>query len=155
MHPRSSHRALGSHPITPFAQNQPLQFELIEKNDLLQYSLASSVNAVINAWHLATSYLGLIPPNSVADKFPYYRHAAGNPSVTQLPRRISWVFNTRKNIEQQQKTPTKSSSAPAPALRRGKKSFSRDGLTKPGMVLFYNIVLAWAMFQVDVSAARF
>ena len=52
-----------------------LQFELVESTDLLRLAFASAVGACANALRLAQSILGLIPPNSVLDKFPHYRWA--------------------------------------------------------------------------------
>jgi hypothetical protein len=150
-------------------------FELIESSDLLQFSLASTVTAFTSTWKLATSYLGLIPQNSVADKYPYYRSAAGASSTGPLPRTLTWVLKTeestaRSNLhalelskiaaEEQEQASISSIAALQPQqqlrpVRRGRKKYPRDALTAPGTVLFYNIALAWAMFQVDVSASSF
>lgn len=54
-----------------------LHFEFIDSNTALQESLASSVNTLSQAWSLATSYLGLIPSNSVKSKLPY-RNLSGS-----------------------------------------------------------------------------
>ncbi|KAH7622035.1 hypothetical protein NADE_004628 [Nannochloris sp. 'desiccata'] len=165
--------------LPPFRDLGPKQwtFELIESSDLLQFSLASTVTAFTSTWRLATSYLGLIPQNSVTDKYPYYRSAAGASSTGPLPRSLTWVLRTEESAarnrlhalelseiagddEHQQPSVTPPIAALQPQqqlrpVRRGQKKYPRDALTAPGTVLFYNLALAWAMFQVDVSASSF
>ena len=149
--------------------HKPLTFELVEEIDLLQYSLASSVNAVAGAWRLATSYLGLIPPNSVRDKFPFYRQAVVSSSTGPLPRDLNWILRTqssrtRKAIEVAHEAEAADpavvfpppATIPRPAtVRRGRRDYPRDALTNPKTIFFYNIILALAMFQIDVSASSF
>jgi hypothetical protein len=168
---RSSPREL---PAFRYEGPKQWTFELIESTDLLQFSLASTVTAFTSTWRLATSYLGLIPQNSVTDKYPYYRSAAGASSTGPLPRSLTWVLRTeesttRNNLKALELSEIaldeeQPSGAPIAALqpqqqlrtvRRGQKKFPRDALTAPGTVLFYNLALAWAMFQVDVSASSF
>ena len=162
--PRSSLREL--RPFIDLKESKQLTFELVETTDLLQYSLASTVSTFTSAWHLATSYCGLIPKNSVTDKFPYYRAAASSTSSPgPLSRDLSWVLHTQhdKQINSlQQATPTGPFLQPpqqlrpaAPAVRPRRRKFARDALTAPGTILIYNTLLAWSMFQVDVRASSF
>jgi hypothetical protein len=157
----------------PYYRKKQWTFELIESSDLLQFSLASTVTAFTATWKLATSYFGLIPQNSVTDKYPYYRSAAGASSTGPLPRTLTWVLrteestarNTLKALEiagndEEQRTVTPSIAALQPQqqlrqVRPGRKKYPRDALTAPGTVLFYNLALAWAMFQVDVRSSSF
>lgn len=151
-------------------RHKPLQFELVEETELLQYSLASSVNAIAGAWRLATSFLGLIPQNSVRDKFPFYRQAVVSSAPGPLPRDLNWVLRTQRSRaiaaaqavqEAEAADPVAvplppSTSIPRPtSVRRGCRSYPRDGLTHPKTILIYNIVLALAMFQIDVGASSF
>jgi hypothetical protein len=173
---RSSHREL--RPFTPLGGNQRLHFELIERNDLLQYSLASTVNAFTSAWHLATSFLGLIPPNSVTDKFPFYRGPSAATAATPVPRSVNWIFTTQQRAaETRAASPPPVSHPPptpklallppgvigvvpphqeihrVPGVRPAPRSYPRDILTQPGMFVFYNMALAWVLFNIDVRAA--
>jgi hypothetical protein len=162
--------------LPPFRDLGPKHwtFELIESSDLLQFSLASTVTAFTSTWRLATSYLGLIPQNSVTDKYPYYRSAAGASSTGPLPRSLAWVLRTEESTtrnklqalevsdiagdDDQSTVPPIAALQPQQQLRpvrQGRKKYPRDALTAPGTVLIYNIALAWAMFQVDVSASSF
>ena len=160
--------------LPPFRDLGPKQwtFEIIDSSDLLQFSLASTVSAFTSTWRLATSYLGLIPQNSVTDKYPYYRSAAGASSTGPLPRSLTWVLRTEEStarnrlqaLELSEIAGDDEPSVPIAALqpqqqlrplRQGRKQYPRDALTAPGTVLLYNIALAWAMFQVDVSASAF
>jgi hypothetical protein len=158
------HSVLKELPPASFNKDRKLTFELIDNADLLQYSLASSVGVITNAWRLATSYFGLIPANSVKDKFPYYRSAVGSSSTHPLPRELAWLQRTQKKSLDYTISGSTADRVEATALppvqqqatvRPRRKSYPRDALTKPGTILLYNIVLAWAMFQVDVSASTF
>ena len=57
----------------PLTDPKLLQFEVIEGRDLLRYTLAAAVDACVDGWRFSHSLLGIIPRNSVVDKFPYYR----------------------------------------------------------------------------------
>ena len=40
-------------------------------------------------------------------------------------------------------------------VRTARRSYPRDALTLPAMVLGYNLLLMWTMFQIDVRASSF
>lgn len=134
----------------------PIIFEHVQRADLLRYTLAQILFSIGNINRLSKSLFGIIPENSLLDKCPYYR-LPNTENSPNLPRQLKWAVATRKKIPQFADTSTsnrKNSPSIAVTTFVGcRKVYKRDRLTLPGMVVLYNTLLAWMMFNIEVGAS--
>lgn len=130
----------------------PFVFEHVQRAHLLRYTLAQILFSIENLSRLSKSFFGIIPENSLLDKCPYYR-LPNTDSAPNLPRQLKWVVSTKKKISDEIKSPNKSSSKRLSEFVGYRKVYKRDRLTLPGMVILYNTLLAWMMFNIEVGAS--
>lgn len=122
-------------------------FEHVQRAHLLRYTLAQILFSIENLNRLSKSFFGIIPENSLLDKCPYYR-LPNTDSAPNLPRQLKWVVTTKKKISHD--TQSAKSFGEFVGCR---KVYKRDRLTLPGMVILYNTLLAWMMFNIEVGAS--
>ena len=125
----------------------PVVFEHVQRAHVLRYTLAQILFSIGNISRLSRSFFGIIPENSLLDKCPYYR-LPNTDSAPNLPRQLKWVVSTRKKISQDRKS-TKNLGN----FVGCRKVYKRDRLTLPGMVVLYNTLLAWMMFNIEIGAS--
>jgi hypothetical protein len=139
--------------------------------DTLAISLAALVDGCVEGWRYSRSLLGLIPPNSVLDKFPHA--AAALEARVALPPALEWVLaasaeeDTARARAAEEPAARAAAATRAAALarprprgtayavgfrRRPRRAFARDLVTRPEMVPLYNLLLVWALFAIDVRA---
>ena len=129
----------------------PVVFEHVQRAHLLRYTLAQILFSIENLNRLSKSFFGIIPENSLLDKCPYYR-LPNTDSAPNLPRQLKWVVSTKKKISQERQS-GRSTSKRLRDFVGYRKVYKRDRLTLPGMVILYNTLLAWMMFNIEVSAS--